>query len=77
MKISLNDVDRKRAKQIAEYPWFADKKPWQDEIAKMMKHGFKMEVESLISKGITYVTEIYTPAKIEAIRAKKPDACLD
>lgn len=75
--IALNDNDRKRAKQIAEYPWFADKKPWQDEIAKMMKHGFKMEVESLISKGITYVTEIYTPAKIEAIRAHKPDACLD
>ncbi|MDO4858310.1 MAG: DNA topoisomerase IV subunit A [Thermoguttaceae bacterium] len=75
--IALNDNDRKRAKQIAEYPWFADKKPWQDEIAKMMKHGFKMEVESLISKGITYVTEIYTPAKIEAIRARKPDACLD
>lgn len=64
--IALNDNDRKRAKQIAEYPWFADKADWQREIEKMMKHGFKMEVESLISKGISYVTEIYTPQKIEA-----------
>ena len=64
--IALNDNDRKRAKQIAEYPWFADKPEWQEEIAKMMKHGFKMEVESLISKGITYVTDVYAPRKIEA-----------
>ena len=26
VKISLSDTDRKRAKQIAEYPWFASKK---------------------------------------------------
>ncbi len=75
--IALNENDRKRAKQIAEYPWFAGKKPWQEEVAKMLKHGFKMEVESLISKGITYVTDIYTPQKIRAIRDGEPDACLD
>lgn len=75
--IALNENDRKRAKQIAEYPWFAGKKTWQEEVAKMLKHGFKMEVESLISKGITYVTEIYTPQKIRAIRDGEPDACLD
>ncbi len=63
--IALNDNDRKRAKQIAEYPWFCDKPEWQSEIEKMMKHGFKMEVESLISKGISYVTEIYVPHKLE------------
>ncbi len=75
--IALNENDRKRAKQISEYPWFAGKKPWQEEVAKMLKHGFKMEVESLISKGITYVTDIYTPQKIRAIRDGEPDACLD
>ncbi len=75
--IALNDNDRKRAKQISEYPWFSDKKEWQDEIAKMLKHGFKMEVESLISKGITYVTDVYTPEKIRMIREGIPDAFLD
>ena len=29
VKITLNDTDRKRAKQIAKYPWFAKKREWQ------------------------------------------------
>jgi DNA topoisomerase-6 subunit A len=65
VKIDLNDTDRKRAKQIANYPWFAKKKPWQAEIKKMIDNGFKLEVESLISKDISYVTEEYTPARLK------------
>jgi DNA topoisomerase-6 subunit A len=64
VKISLSDTDRKRAKQIASYPWFAQKKPWQKEIQKLLDNGFKMEVEALISKDISYVTEEYTPARL-------------
>ena len=64
VKIDLNDRDITRAKQIANYPWFKDKKPWQREIKKMLSNGFKMEVESLITKDISYVTEIYTPQRI-------------
>lgn len=62
--IDLNDNDRKRARQIASYPWFADKKPWQKEIEKMLANGFKLEVESLISKNISYVTETYVPERL-------------
>ena len=65
VQIALNDTDIKRAKQIAAYPWFADKKAWQREIADMLANGFKLEVESLISKDISYVTETYTPERIE------------
>ena len=61
VKISLSDVDRKRAKQIAEYPWFANKKDWQREIDTMMKNGFKLEVEALLSRSISYMTEEYVP----------------
>jgi DNA topoisomerase-6 subunit A len=64
VKITLNETDRKRAKQISEYPWFAHKKPWQKEIALMMENGFKLEVESLISKDISYVTEEYVPQRL-------------
>jgi DNA topoisomerase-6 subunit A len=64
VKIGLNDNDRKRAKQIASYPWFAKKRDWQNEIAKMLKNDFKLEVESLISKDISYVTEEYVPARL-------------
>ncbi|MGP1347792.1 MAG: DNA topoisomerase IV subunit A [Phycisphaerales bacterium] len=66
VQIALNDRDIQRAKQIAEYPWFAAKKPWQLEIQKMLRNGFKMEVESLITKDISYVTEVYVPERLAA-----------
>ncbi|MCL4203980.1 MAG: DNA topoisomerase IV subunit A [Pirellulaceae bacterium] len=62
--IALSDTDIKRAKQIASYPWFEKKKPWQKEIEQMLKNGFKLEVEALISKTISYVTEEYVPARL-------------
>ena len=66
VKITLNDTDRRRAKQIASYPWFQSKKPWQKEIRRMLDNGFKLEVEALISKDISYVTEVYTPERLAA-----------
>ena len=66
VKIELDDRDRKRAKEIAEYPWFADRRPWQKEIKRMLTNGFKMEVESLITKDISYVTETYVPERLAA-----------
>lgn len=66
VKIKLNDQDIKRAKQIASYPWFIKKKAWQKEIEMMLKNGFKLEVESLISKDISYVTEEYVPELLES-----------
>ncbi len=65
VKISLNDRDITRAKQIAAYPWFKEKKDWQREIKKMLSNGFKMEVESLITKDISYVTDTYTPQRLK------------
>ena len=64
VQIKLNDQDIKRAKQIASYPWFEDKKAWQKEIDLMLKNGFKLEVEALISKDISYVTETYVPERL-------------
>src|SRR5688500_12514165 len=65
VQIELNDNDRKRAGEIAAYPWFKDHKGWQKEIAKMLSNGFKMEVESLIQKDISYVTEEYVPQRLK------------
>ena len=64
VKLVLNETDRKRALQIAKYPWFAKKREWQREIEKMLKNDFKLEVESLTSKDISYVTEEYVPARL-------------
>jgi DNA topoisomerase-6 subunit A len=65
VQIKLNDQDVKRARQIAQYPWFVHKKPWQKEIELMLKNGFKLEVEALISKDISYVTEEYVPLRLQ------------
>jgi DNA topoisomerase VI subunit A len=65
VQIELNDNDKKRASEIAAYPWFKDHKGWQKEIAKMQSNGFKMEVESLITKDISYVTEEYVPERLK------------
>ncbi|MBJ44952.1 MAG: DNA topoisomerase VI [Planctomycetaceae bacterium] len=65
VKIAMNDNDRKRARQIAKYPWFEKKKDWQREINRMLKNDFKLEVEALISKDISYVTEVYVPERLK------------
>ncbi len=65
VKLSLDEGDIKRAKQILGYPWFAGKKHWEREIRKMLSNGFKMEVEAMISKRLTYLTEEYVPAKLK------------
>jgi DNA topoisomerase-6 subunit A len=65
VQIQLSDTDIKRAKQIANYPWFEGKQRWQKEIKQMLENGFKLEVESLISKDISYVTEEYVPERLK------------
>ena len=64
VRINLKDTDVRRAKQIAKYPWFEKKKAWQKEIELMLRNGFKLEVEALISKDISYVTEVYVPERL-------------
>jgi DNA topoisomerase-6 subunit A len=64
VRIDLNERDVTRARQIASYPWFKDKRPWQREIKQLLANGFKMEVESLITKDISYVTEVYVPQRM-------------
>lgn len=66
VKIDLTENDIKRAREIAAYPWFADHKGWQKEIQALLDNGFKMEVESLITKDISYVTETYVPERLKA-----------
>lgn len=64
VQIKLNDNDIKRAKEIAAYPWFEHHKGWQKEIQGLLDNGFKMEVEAMINKGISFVTEEYVPQRL-------------
>jgi DNA topoisomerase-6 subunit A len=63
VKIGLDPKDVSRAKEMLAYPWF-QAKHWQREINGMLQAGFKMEIEALSNKGITFVTEEYVPRKL-------------
>ena len=63
VKIELEKEDITRAKQMLAYPWF-DAKQWQEEISDLLEAGFKMEIEALSNKDISFVTDVYIPEKI-------------
>ncbi|MBU0641329.1 MAG: DNA topoisomerase IV subunit A [Planctomycetes bacterium] len=60
----LTDEDRRRAKEIRNYPWFA-KRPWQREIKMMEALGVKLELEALSNKDFSFITETYLPKKLK------------
>ena len=62
--IKLKDEDIDRAKEIKEYPWFKNKKAWQEEIDNMLRKNRKMELEALSNKDFRFITETYLPEKI-------------
>jgi len=62
-EIKLTKEDITRAEQMKAYPWFKDRK-WQQEIQGIVDNGFKMEVDSLLTKRISFITEEYIPKKL-------------
>jgi DNA topoisomerase-6 subunit A len=62
--ITLEKEDIARAKQMLAYPWFAAKH-WQQEVNDLLKANFKMEIEALSNKDISFVTDVYVPEKIK------------
>lgn len=59
----LTDEDRRRAREIREYPWFQSK-AWQREIKHMESLGVKLEMEAFSSKNFRFITEEYLPRKL-------------
>ncbi len=66
VQIALTDQDRRRAKEIMNYPWFTHKKPWQRELKEMLKLGVKLELEALSNKDFSFITETYLPKKLKS-----------
>ena len=62
--LAIKDEDRARAKEIMNYPWFAEKKEWHKEIEHMLKTGVKLELEALSSKDFSFITQTYLPEKM-------------
>ena len=63
--IKLKDNDISRLKQISNYEWFKDNKPWQKQFSLMKKMGAKAEIQALSARGISFISEKYLPEKIK------------
>ena len=62
--IKLNVKDISRAKELMNYAWF-QKKPWQQEIQRMLSSGLKFELDALANKDFQYLTKKYLPGKLK------------
>jgi DNA topoisomerase-6 subunit A len=62
--IKLNDQDISRLKQMQNYDWFTKNKAWQRQFKMMKDFGAKVEIQSLSSKGISFISEKYLPDKV-------------
>lgn len=63
--IALNENDYKRIAQLQDYEWFKENKAWQKQFKIMKALKGKVEIQSLSSKGISFISEKYLPEKIK------------
>ena len=63
--IRFKDVDKSRIKQMKKYEWFTNKKHWQRQFKLMEDMKGKVELDALVAKGITFVSDKYLPEKIK------------
>lgn len=63
VQIKLTKEDLERAKQIRGYQWFGEKH-WQKEIDALVNNGFKMELDGLLTKDTSFISNEYVPKKL-------------
>ncbi|MEM5778611.1 MAG: LAGLIDADG family homing endonuclease [Candidatus Aenigmatarchaeota archaeon] len=63
--IKFKDVDLKRLKELSKYEWFKNKKEWQRQFKLMQELNGKVELDALVTKGITFISDKYIPTKIK------------
>lgn len=63
--IKLDEKDLARIKQVSEYDWFKNNKDWMRQFKMMKEFNGKVEIQSLASKGISFISETYLPQKIK------------
>ena len=62
--IKMGDLDYKRIKEIQAYDWFKSKE-WQAELKALKDFGYKVEMDSLVSKSIEFISDTYLPTIIK------------
>jgi DNA topoisomerase-6 subunit A len=60
----LKDIDKKKIRELMEYPWFKHSKPWMIQLKKMAQKGVRIEQQALANKSLSFVADKYLPEKI-------------
>ena len=63
--IALNEQDYKRLEQLQNYEWFKENKAWHRQFKLMKTLKGKVEIQSLSSRGISFISDKYLPEKIK------------
>jgi len=63
--IKFKDVDLKRLKELSKYDWFKNKNFWQRQFKMMEELKGKVELDALVTKGITFISDKYIPEKMK------------
>lgn len=63
--IKFKDVDVSRIKQLENYDWFKNNKDWQRQFKLARELKGKVELDALITKGISFVSDTYIPEKMK------------
>jgi DNA topoisomerase VI subunit A len=64
-RIEMTDWDMKKAQNLLDYPWIKNNKRWTKELKLMIKNKEKAELQALAKHGITFMTDVYIPQKLE------------
>ncbi|MDD5416892.1 MAG: DNA topoisomerase IV subunit A [Candidatus Aenigmarchaeota archaeon] len=63
--IKFQKVDESRLNQIKNYEWFQSK-DWQRELKEMKDQKGKVELDALVAKGVTFISDVYLPEKLKS-----------
>jgi len=62
--IKFQKVDESRLEQIKKYEWFQSKE-WQRELKAMKDQKGKVELDALVAKGVTFISDTYLLEKLK------------
>ncbi len=65
-RLTMTEWDIKKAKGMLEYPWIRNNRKWKRELKLMIDTGEKAELQALARHGLTFMTDVYIPQKMEA-----------
>ncbi|MEE8167319.1 MAG: DNA topoisomerase IV subunit A [Candidatus Hydrothermarchaeales archaeon] len=65
-RLKMTDWDIKKAENMLEYPWIKNNRKWRSELQLMVERKEKAELQALARHGITFMTDVYIPQKLDS-----------